>query len=141
MLENTIIEKIHFKVCDPTLNRNEFVQKRKKTKIVQFSILHHLVSIERGFGMFVRNILLISNAGNVKEKMKNASLSKFYFTNEYDSEHWQHRAQTESTFPFSYILFFKDGNLSGPLAPLWRKIDIYARRLLCTKFNAEQLLF
>ncbi len=97
-------------------NRNEFVQKRQETKIFQFSILHHLVSIETGFGMFVRNIILISNVRNVKEKMKNASLCRFYFTTEYDSEHWQHRAQTESTFPFLYIIIFQRWESFEPLS-------------------------
>ncbi len=31
-------------------------------------------------------------------------------------------------------------NLSSPVAPLWRDIDICALTLFCTKFNSEQLL-
>ncbi len=49
--------------------------------------------------------------------------------------------QTGSTVLFLFILYFKDGNLLRPLAPLWVEIDICYCRLFCTKFNAKQLLF
>ncbi len=42
--------------------------------------------------------------------------------------------------PVSTFLYFKDGNLSSPLAALGKEIDICAHRLFWTKFNAEQLL-
>ncbi len=42
---------------------------------------------------------------------------------------------------FCTLLFFKDGNLSSPLAPLWGELDICALGLFRTKFKFEQLLF
>ncbi len=42
---------------------------------------------------------------------------------------------------FWTLLFFEGGNLSSPLAPLQREINICACGLFCTKFNFEQLLF
>ncbi len=38
---------------------------------------------------------------------------------------------------FCILLFFKNGNLSSPLAPLWGKIDICVRELFCTKLNSN----
>ncbi len=42
---------------------------------------------------------------------------------------------------FCTLLFFKYGNLSSSLAPLWGKIDIHTQGLSRTKFNFAQLLF
>ncbi len=42
---------------------------------------------------------------------------------------------------FCTLLFFKDGNLLSPLAPLHGEIDICVCGLFRTKFNAKQLLF
>ncbi len=48
--------------------------------------------------------------------------------------------QSESTFPFFYIIIFQTCVFFDPLAPLWRGIDICAHGLFCIKFNYEQLL-
>ncbi len=48
--------------------------------------------------------------------------------------------QSESTFPFFYIIIFQKWISFEPLAPLCGEIDICARRLFCTKLNYKQLL-
>ncbi len=49
--------------------------------------------------------------------------------------------QSESNFPFLYIIKFQTYWFSGSLAPLMGEIDIRARGLFYMKFNSEQLLF
>ncbi len=49
--------------------------------------------------------------------------------------------QTESTFPFLYIIIFQRWQSFEPPNSTPREIDKCAHSLFCTEFNAEQLLF
>ncbi len=48
--------------------------------------------------------------------------------------------QSESNFPFLYIIIFQIYWSLESLAPLVGEIDICAREVFCTKFNSEELL-
>ncbi len=48
--------------------------------------------------------------------------------------------QTESTFPFLYIIIFQRWESFEHPSSIQGKIDICAHGLVCTKFNFEQLL-
>ncbi len=59
-----------------------------------------------------------------------------------DAYFWHRRAPKLNLLShFCTLLYFKDGNLLSPLAPLRGKIDKCDRGLFCMKFNDEQLLF
>ncbi len=49
--------------------------------------------------------------------------------------------ESESTFPFQYLINFKLVNLWSPLAPLPGEIDLVRLRIFCRKFNFQQVLF
>ncbi len=50
--------------------------------------------------------------------------------------------QTESSFPFLYIIIFQRIMQSfEPPSSTLREVDMCAHSLFCTEFNAEQLLF
>ncbi len=50
-------------------------------------------------------------------------------------------AQNESTFPFQYIIIFKNGNRWRSLAPVLGEIEICVHRVFCIKFNSALFLF
>ncbi len=53
---------------------------------------------------------------------------------------WPSSPKLDLLSRFCTLLFCKVGNLSSPLTPLQREIDICVHSLFCTKFNFEQLL-
>ncbi len=66
-------------------------------------------------------------------------ISNVFSCNSYIFDGVEH--QIESTFPFQYNVTFNLWTLWSLLAPLLEEVDMYAHYLLCTEFNAQQLLF
>ncbi len=49
-------------------------------------------------------------------------------------------SQTESTFPFLYIIIYQRWEPFEPPSPIPGEIDIWSHWLFCTQFNAQQVL-